>query len=375
MSSVSRDARDGRWLARWRDPAGRQRKKSFRRKLDAQRWLDQLNADRHRGQYIDPAGAKVTVGMLAEAWSKGLTHLKPSTANRYRGIVRTYVMPKWGGWQLGRIGHSDVAEWVSALSGEGLAPGSVRQVHRVFSLILDDAVFDGRIARNPAKRVKLPRQVREEPRFLSGDELAALVAACRDGGHVVAVLGLTGLRFGELAGLRVRRVNFLRRRLEVVETLTEVGGRVVVGTPKTHQHRSVPFPRQLGPRLTELCKGHGADDYVFRAPEGGPLRLRNWRRTVFDPACSEAGIVGLSPHDLRHTAASLAIAAGANVKAVQSMLGHSSAAMTLDVYAGLFGDDLDAVADALDRLVPQMGHTAPNRAAGDPPARDAKPAG
>jgi integrase len=93
---------------------------------------------------------------------------------------------------------------------------------------------------------------------------------------------------------------------------------------------------------------------VFTPPNGGPLRLGSWRTRVFDPACAAAGIVGLTPHDLRHTAASLAIAAGGNVKAVQRMLGHSSAAMTLDVYAGLFGDDLDSVAVLLDAHVPQM---------------------
>jgi integrase len=96
---------------------------------------------------------------------------------------------------------------------------------------------------------------------------------------------------------------------------------------------------------------------------GGPLRLGNWRHRVFDPACAAVGLVGVTPHDLRHTAASLAIAGGANVKAVQRMLGHASAAMTLDIYAGLFGDDLDGVADALDDLVPQTRHIRPEEVA------------
>jgi integrase len=90
-------------------------------------------------------------------------------------------------------------------------------------------------------------------------------------------------------------------------------------------------------------------DLVFTAPEGGVLRNTNFRPRFFDPAAEKVGLLGLTPHELRHTAASLAIAAGANVKAVQLMLGHASAAMTLDIYAGLFADDLDAVADRLDR--------------------------
>ncbi len=94
--------------------------------------------------------------------------------------------------------------------------------------------------------------------------------------------------------------------------------------------------------------GRPSEAFLFPAPQGGVLRLRNWRRQVFDPAARAAGLDGLTPHELRHTAASLAIAAGANIKAVQRMLGHKSAAMTLDVYSGLFEDDLDTVAERLN---------------------------
>jgi integrase len=97
--------------------------------------------------------------------------------------------------------------------------------------------------------------------------------------------------------------------------------------------------------------GPGSDELVFRSPKDGQLRNSNFRDRFFDEAVVVCGLDGLTPHDLRHTAASLAVAAGANVKAVQRMLGHASAAMTLDVYAGLFGDDLDAVADRLDQAV------------------------
>ncbi|MFM6848444.1 MAG: tyrosine-type recombinase/integrase, partial [Terrabacter sp.] len=239
-------------------------------------------------------------------------------------------------------------------SASGLSAGTVRQAHRVLSLILAEAVKDGRISRNAASGVQLPRAVRLEPRFLSADEVGRLVAAAGSNGLSVAVLAFCGLRFGELAALKVRRVNLLRRRLVVAESVTEVGGRLVWSTPKTNRTRTVPFPPALGPGIEALCVGKGPDDLLFTAPGGGAVRLGNWRHRVFDPACREAGLVNVKPHDLRHTAASLAIAAGANVKAVQQMLGHASAAMTLDVYAGLFGDDLDAVALALDGLVPQM---------------------
>src|ERR1035437_9047754 len=350
MAQVIRDPRDGRWLARWRDPSGHQRKRSFTRKVDAQRRLDQALSDLHQGRYIEPAAAKAMTGDYAIQWASGLAHLKVSAATRYRGIVRIHIVPRWGTWQLGKITLSDVNLWIADLA-VGLRPGTVRQTHRVLSLILDTAVADGLLARNPAAGAKLPRQVRAEPVFLTAQQVAELARASEPEDLPVLTLAFTGPRFGELAGLKVRRFDPVRRRLTVSEFVTEVGGRLTWSTPKTHQTPSVPVPRTLATRIEELVRGRNPDDPIFTAPDGGVLRLGNWRVRFFDPARDAAGLGDLTPHDLRHTAAFL-VASGANVKAVQRMLGHASAAMTLDVYAGLFGDDLDAVAEALDSLMP-----------------------
>src|SRR5664279_3633972 len=145
----------------------------------------------------------------------------------------------------------------------------------------------------------------------------------------------------------------MRRRINVTESVTEVGGRLVWGDPKTHQLRMVPIPRFVADELMAALAGKGPDDLAFTgARAGGVLRTRVARRSWFDAAVIESGCPdGFHPHELRHTAASLAISAGANVKGVQTMLGHGSAAMTLDTYADLFPDDLDAVADRLDVAV------------------------
>lgn len=126
MASLTRDTRDGTWLARWRDPGGVQRKKSFARKVDGQRWLDQMQAQRHRGHYIDPRAATVQVADVVGEWAGGLTHLKASTAARYRNIIKVHVLPKFGGWRLEQVKHSDVQQWVTELTRKGLSPGSVR---------------------------------------------------------------------------------------------------------------------------------------------------------------------------------------------------------------------------------------------------------
>ena len=176
-----------------------------------------------------------------------------------------------------------------------------------------------------------------------------MAEACPPYGTLIRVLAYTGLRWGEVVALTAGRVDLRRRRIEVVEAITEVHGHVITGTTKNHQWRSVPIPRFLADELADHVTGKVPGDLLFTAPEGGVLRNTNFRPRFFDPAAEAAGLPGLTPHELRHTAASLAIAAGANVKAVQQMLGHASAAMTLDIYAGLFADDLDAVADQLDR--------------------------
>lgn len=352
MATVERRVRttDGKvsWQARWRDPAGASRKRTFTRKLDAERHLLGIESSKVSGTYVDAARSRVTLGAWAAQWLDGQVQLKASTLARYEGLLRVQVLPTWGSVPLSSVTHADVAAWVSRLVADGLAPSTVRQAHRVLALVLALAVRDGRLARNPADGVRLPRARKADKRFLSHDQVAALAGAAGDYALVVQVLAYCGLRYGELAALRVRRVDLLRRRLTIAESVTEVGGRAVFSDPKSHQHRSVPVPRGLADQLTLQVAGKGPSDLVFTSREGHVLRLMNFRRRVFDPAASSVGLDGLTPHELRHTAASLAIASGANVKAVQRLLGHASAAMTLDVYSGLFDDDLDAVAARLD---------------------------
>ena len=172
---------------------------------------------------------------------------------------------------------------------------------------------------------------------------------------MVRLLAYTGLRWGEMAALRVQDFDMLRRRVNISRSVTESGG-LVWSTPKTYERRSVPFPAALADELAALMVGKARDDLVFTDQRGGVLRNSNWRARVFGPAveaCRKAddSFPSVTPHDLRHTAASLAVSAAANVKAVQRMLGHAKASMTLDVYADLFEDDLDAVAVNLDAAI------------------------
>ena len=232
MASVEKRLRDGKttWMARWREPDGRQRKKSFARRADAERYLTTVQASLLHGAYVDPSSGKITLGAWAEQWSQSLSHLKATTRNRYLGILRLHIVPRWGRVPLASVSHADVVTWISRLSDQ-LSPASVRYVHRIFSLLMELAVRDGRLSRNPAVGVPLPRIGRREPRFLSPSEVARLVDAAAESGLSLRVLALTGLRFGELAALRVGRIETVRGRLVVAESVTEIGGHLVWSTP------------------------------------------------------------------------------------------------------------------------------------------------
>jgi integrase len=304
---VSIERRPNRkWRARVYDTSGRQIARHFDRKSDAEYWEASAKAAMARGDWIDPARARVMVGVWAAQWMAAQVQLKPTTRARYELALRRQVLPTWEDIPLSAISHAEVAAWVQRLTASGLAPATVRYAHRVLSLVLAHAVRDGRMSRNPADGVRLPRVVREEPVFLDHDQVAILADACGRYGLLVRFLAYTGLR----SALRVSRLDLLRRRVTIAVAFAEVGGELVEGTPKNHQRRSVPIPRFLVDELAAHVAGKGRDELVFTAPNGGPLRNTNFRSRIFQPAASSVGLAGLTPHDLRHTAASLARGGG-----------------------------------------------------------------
>lgn len=219
--------------------------------------------------------------------------------------------------------------------------------HYVLRSILADAVSDSLLARNQAAGVKLPHRTRKRPAYLTHEQVGGLAAKAGEYQGLVLLLAYTGARWGEAISLRLRDLDMLRRRVTISENAVQVGSLIVVGTPKAHKQRNFPLPEFLLPYLARQCEGKGREDLVFPRDGGRrpkrPHPVSGW----FAKAVSQSGIPRITPHDLRHTAASLAVSAAANVKAVQKMLGHASAAMTLDLYADLFDDDLEAVATAL----------------------------
>jgi integrase len=223
--------------------------------------------------------------------------------------LQVHVLPRWGSIPLDRIEHGEVQALLAELSAAGQSGASVRKAHGVPSAILELAVRDRRLPSNPARATSLP-ETNERRRYLTGGQVEDLGIAADKGRLAVLVLAYCGLRWSELAALRVENVDLLRRRLDIAQAVTEVnGGRLVWNTPKNHERRTVPIPRFLVDEIATNLAGSGRNELVFAAPEGAVLRNRNARRSWFDAAAAAIGEPGLTPHELRHTAASLAVSA------------------------------------------------------------------
>jgi integrase len=247
----------------------------------------------------------------------------------------------------------EVRAWAE-LADSGLEPASVHKAYQVLSKLLRAAVDAELVAVTPCRRVSLPKIERQEMRFLDPVEVTQLAGVIDQRYRALVLAGAYGgLRPGELAGLRCRRVDLEHAAVEVAEIVVEVEGKLEIGPPKTRAgRRSVSLP---GLVVEELARhlGNGQQDpnaWVFPAPRGGPLRATAFRNRIWHPATARAGLSGLRVHDLRHTAVALWIAAGANSKQVSVRAGYTSVAFTLDRYGHLFPDADIQLRKQLDRF-------------------------
>jgi integrase len=335
-----------RYDVRYRTPSGDERRETFKREVDAKRRRTDIDKAIDSGGYIDRNRARVTVGVMAEELLASKVNLAPKTRDRYEQIVRAHIKPRWDKVPLGKVTHGELQRWIAGIDA---APATVRKVHQVMSQLLAYAVADDRLAKNPAERLSLPRVRQAEKRFLTHQQVAEMAEAVGPEYRLVVLfLAYTGLRWGEMAALRVNRLDFLRRRALIAESVTPIRGVMTFGPTKGHERREVPLPTFLLEELAAHVRGKAADDPVFIGERGGVMRSQTFQRAALTEAAAALGVPGFHPHELRHSAASLAIASGADVKVVQQMLGHKSAVMTLDQYGHLFGDRLDVVADAMD---------------------------
>ncbi|MCV7010362.1 tyrosine-type recombinase/integrase [Mycobacterium gordonae] len=349
-----------RWRVRYRTPDRRQTdKRGFTTKRDAERFASTVEVTKLRGEYVAPSLGRITVGELGPGWlARQKGHMKPSGYRSYESAWRVHVKPRWAHVRVSEIVYSDVQAWVSELATKRGAV-IVQTAHSVLARILDDAVRDRMITANAARGVKLPPKPKRRNVYLTADQLRQLADESGRYRSLVLLLGTAGLRWGEAAALRVADVDFLRRRIELHRNAVTIGRQTFVGSLKSGKARTVALAAFVVTELARTCEGKERDELIWPARDGGYLAPPSSHDSWLSGAvarCRKAdkAFPAVTAHALRHTAASLAISSGANPKVVQRMLGHESAAMTLDVYAELFDDDLSAAAEKLDEIVGKM---------------------
>ena len=339
----------------WRSPDGKTHSKTFHKARERDRFIRQVETRKDEGTYTDPSAGRILFGDFFTHFMATATHLKPSSATYYRGLAQRHILPAFGRQALNTITVADVRAFLAELQHRTGSP-TVRAVHRLLRRALSVAQEEGRLGLNPAARAKVPQENNREPRFLTAQEVAAIVdEAPYRYRALLLLLAYGGLRVGEAVGLRVSDLDLLRGRVNVSGALVEIEGKLVAGTTKTGRKRSValpPFLRdEIGQHLAAFVKPNKPTSLVFPAHLGGAIRPSFLRKKIFYPAARRAGIEPLPRlHDLRHTSVALAISAGAHPKAIQEMLGHSSITVTLDRYGHLFDTLQEQTADALDAI-------------------------
>lgn len=357
----------GRYRARWREVAGGpQKARTFDRKIDAQRHLTTMNAALLQGTYVDPAAGKARLEQFARQWAEAQPW-RQSSRDRMMTVLEGHIFPRFGARELRSLRRSDVQAWVGSLTaaegkrGRRYTPATIESYYRVLAAVMLAAANDKLITETPCKNVTLPRAETTTSALtpLSIEQIDRLAGEVspRYAGLVLASAGL-GLRQGEACGITLDRVDFLRRKVTIDrQMLTPKTGSGMHAPTKTKASvRVVALADSVAEALSEHIRafppaercacGCGSAGLLFTLPNGVPLRRQRWD-DAFRVAAQRAGI-DATPHDLRHHAASLLIAAGCSVKAVQHFLGHATAAETLDTYGHLWPDDEDRIRRSID---------------------------
>ena len=344
-----------RWMGRYVDDQSRERTKSFARKIDAQRWVDEQTAALVTGTYIDPDRAAVTLASFYEQWSQRQVWVH-HTRRQNTLVVEQFPHRRVA---LGELRPSHIEGWVKAMVDQGLAPLTVQQ--RVGSLraILKAAIRDGYLVRDPSMTVKLPRARRADAamEIPTPAEVGALVDHSEPAfGAYVALCAFAGLRRGEACAIEVRDIDFLGRSIKVHRQLV-LNGRddVEIRAPKYGSERTVPAPDGLLELLAEHIRRHSPGDDparpLFEGVAAGRISPNQvWRR--FNHARKAAG-VDVHLHALRHFYASGLIRSGCDVVTVQRAMGHSAPSITLNTYSHLWPDAEDRTRGAAAELFAQ----------------------
>jgi integrase len=366
-SEPERRGHGKRWQVRYRDDARHDRRRAFDRKADAVRHAREVERQLDIGTYRDPRAAAVTFEDFATGWLEVRYDLRPPTVSLYSGFIVNHLVPAFGHIPIGRLRSTHAREYMAAAKGRGMSDSLLRKTMVLAKSILKAAVGDSLIVTNPFDPVKLPRDKPREMRYLTVEQLNDLLAAITPHYRcVVLVAAVLGLRWGEVCGLRPADLNLLRGQIRITGQLAEWDGLPQRVEPKTEASvRSVAIPGFIRAELEDQLSNRSSPEYLFTSTRGGPIRRSNFIRRHLHPALHAAGLEGYVFHELRHTAVSLAVEAGAHPQTIKDRLGHASITTTLNVYGHIMPGLDDRLAEQLDdrlgeALAPQERPTAVN---------------
>ena len=339
--------RGDKWQARaFHD--GTEKTRTFVTQDEAVRWKREQERAMERGEWIDPTLSSITFAEWSKHWMAAKTDISASTKRGYMARLNTHLLPAFGKSKLTSITHNQIGQWIAREISLGAGQVVLKGSHGVLRQILNAAVLDGRLNRNPAIGVPLPRTKPKEKKALSFQELRTLAGEVIGYETLILFAGTTGLRWGEIAALQCKDVSLLNKTVIVEKAIsTGARGEKIVSPTKTHQVRTVPFPKDLLPEISQLIESKPADSPLFQMQGGGVLDYNNFMSRVFRPAVARTGIKNVGFHTLRHTTASLLISKGTPITTVAGILGHASTQMTLDVYGHLYEDDANKYIDRL----------------------------
>jgi integrase len=362
--SVYQRRSDGRWMATvtlGRNEHGKLVRKYLSGRTKAEVLEKMRKVQRNVDDGLPLADEHITVDELLDRWFRDVIRhqVSESTYSNYETVARLHIRPRLGRVKLAKLRPTDVGAFISAKVDEGYSVSTVGRMRSVLMQAIAEAQRWDLVGRNVAAISRGPRGSRAEGRTLTMEQARTLLAFLKGDPYealFVTVLGL-GLRRGEALGLRWSDVDLESRTLTVRHALTRRKSGLVLGEVKTRQsRRSLNLPEPVA----KVLVAHRADqhrrqlaaavwdesDHVFTTGEGGPLDPRNIYRT-FVRICDRAGLGHWHPHELRHSAASIMLAAGVPLEVVSNILGHSSIRITADVYGHIMAPQRQAAADKM----------------------------
>ena len=358
-----KDTKGTSYQVRWTDPRTKKQKaKDFKRLDEAKQFDTLIKNSIIKSKYTDPHLAKTRIIDVYADWVITTNNLKPKTKESYKSLWKCLIEPVWGNVPLLELNRSEVKKWVSAsksITGKQISNSRMRQAYIVLNLIIDHAVDMALVATNVLKTGKrnklktiLPLETKKNPRqSLTLNELFKLANAMGEYKTLILLAGLTGMRWAEIVALTPTDIDLKAKKISINKSLSEVNGNFYLVPPKNGKTRVLSIPDVILPELRQLALASSNDEPIFRSKKGKYLRHNNFYKRIFRTKANEIGIDGITFHELRHTAISQAISAGADILAVSKIAGHSNPAITLNIYAHELDDSPEVVTESINKKI------------------------